>query len=524
MALFKGLFINKKTGETPDIPSNLAAVVSKTRDKDGRIELQINVATPKNPQAAGSSTAASTADILNTLTQETSVNINAIVNSYEDLFDDDEDSNTQRADSEEPDDEVTCNQKITGISGQIYTQRDVYNAQLSFALLRQTRNVLDMNHSHLKQADVRNKDVLEKYQQALLTLQGSENKAMNLIQDMKSSTQFNWVRFLKTHAKKQQQVLQPSSVRKGKTPKKTTSSSASSNKPRKNPMRDTTVPIFDNGDPDDDPSSSSDSSDSDSDDDYEDAQPRIPHRKRTPSRRSRSRDTSGKRGNDMPLIKFDGNDDVAGWIHQMELTQDDMGWSDRKLCRVALRCLDKTAAVWLQTLHKRGFTFSSWKGSDGLRKRLETRFGECTKGVGRTYQTMLQRPEETAEQFYDRASQAVALRDAGFPNICWTQLGRSWRISPTQTKCSDLRRPGKRRKERNLLQIKGNTGTRTPMPPPQTTRIGAENALTATICGKTVQNATGTRYSSNNKPVRQQAVRLPAASQNMPRIFKCRTM
>jgi len=409
MALFKGLFVNKKTGETPEVPSNLAAVVSKTRDKDGRIELQINVATPENPQAGGTSTAASTADILNTLTHETSANINSIVNRYEDIFDDEEDANAQRGDSEEPDDEVICNRKITGQSGQVYTQRDVYNAQLSLALIRQTRNVLDMHHSHLKQGDVRNKDVLEKYHEALLTLRGSETKAMDLIMDMKSTTQFNWVRFLRTHAKKQQQLLQSSSDRKGKTPKKSASSSDSSKKTKKNPMHDTTVPIFDNGDPDDDPSSSSDSSDSDDDDDFEDAQPRLTQRRRTPSRRSR--DASGTRRSDMPMIKFDGKDDVAGWIHQMELTQDDMGWSDRQLCRVALRCLEKTAAVWLQTLHKRGFTFSSWKGSDGLRKRLETRFGECTKGVGRTYQTMLQRSEETAEQFYDRASQAVALRD-----------------------------------------------------------------------------------------------------------------
>jgi len=411
MALFRGLFVNKKTGETPDVPSNLAAVVSKTRDKDGRIELQINVATPEDPQAGGTSTAASTADILATLTNETSNNINAIVNSYEDLFDDEEDSNAQRADSEEPDDEVICNRKITGNSGQVYTQRDIYNAQLSLALLRQTRNVLDMNHSHLKPGDVRNKDVLKKYNEAIVTLRESEAKAINLITDMKSSTQFNWVRFLKTHAKKQQQLLRSSSERKGKTPKKSTSSSDSNKKTTKNSMHDTTVPIFNTGDPDDDPSSSDDSSDEDSDDEFEDARPQPTPRKRTPSRRTRSRDASGHRRNDMPLIKFDGKEDVAGWIHQMELTQDDMGWSDRQLCRVALRCLDKTAAVWLQTLHKRGFTFSSWKGSNGLRKRMETRFGECTKGVGRTYQTMLQRSDENAEHFYDRASQAVALRD-----------------------------------------------------------------------------------------------------------------
>jgi len=411
MALFKGLFVNKKTGETPNVPSNLAAVVSKTRDKDGRIELQINVATPEDPQAGGTSTVASTADILTTLTSETSHNINAIVNTYEDLFDDEEDPNTQRADSEEPDDEVTCNRKITGISGQVYTQRDIYNAQLSLALLRQTRNVLDMNHSHYKPGDVRNKDILEKYNEAVITLRGSETKAMNLITDMKSSTQFNWVRFLKTHAKKQQQVLQSSSARKGKTPKKSASSSDSSKRTKKNHMHDTTVPIFDNGGPDDDPSSSSDSSDSDSDDDFEDAQPQYTPRRRSSSRRHQPRDVSGHRRSDMPMIKFDGKDDVSGWIHQMELTQDDMGWSDRQLCKVALRCLEKTAAVWLQTLHKRGFTFSTWKGSNGLRKRMETRFGECTKGVGRTYQTMLQRTDETAEHFYDRASQAVALRD-----------------------------------------------------------------------------------------------------------------
>jgi len=209
-------------------------------------------------------------------------------------------------------------------------------------------------------------------------------------------------------------VLQPSSARKGKTPKKSTSASDSSKNGKKNKMHDTTVPIFNTGDPDDDPSSSDDSSDSDSDDDdFQDAhaQPRVTRRKGMSSHRSCSRDGSGKRRNDMPLIKFDGKEDVAGWIYQMELTQDDMGWSDRQLCKVALRCLEKTAAVWLQTLHKRGFTFSTWKGSEGLRKRMETRFGECTKGVGRTYQTMLQRSEETVEQFYDRASQAVALRD-----------------------------------------------------------------------------------------------------------------
>jgi len=408
MALFKGLFVNKKTGETPDVPSNLAAVVSKTRDKDGRIELQINVATPENPQAGGSSTAARTADILNTLTNETSVNINDIVNRYEDLFDDEEDPNAPRAQSEEPDDEVIVNQKITGLSGQIYTQRDIYNAQLSLALLRQTKNVLDMNHSHLKQGDVRNKDALEKYHAALVQIKGCETKAMDLIKDMKSSTQFNWVRFLKTHAKKQQQVLQPRTDRKGKTPKKSDSSSDSSKNGKKNPMHDATVPIFQNDDPDDDPSSSDDSSDSDSDDDdFQDAQPRVARS----NGKSGSRDGSSKRRNDMPLIKYDGKEDVAGWIYQMELTQDDMGWSDRQLCKVALRCLEKTAAVWLQTLHKRGFTFTTWKGSNGLRKRMETRFGECTKGLGRTYQTMLQRPEETVEQFYDRASQAVALRD-----------------------------------------------------------------------------------------------------------------
>jgi len=412
MALFKGLFVNKKTGEDANVPSNLAAVVSKTRDKDGRIELQINVATPESPQAGGSSAAASTADILNTLTQETSVNINSIVNTYEDLFEDDEDPNSQRADSEELDDEVTCNQKVTGLSGQVYTQKDIYNAQLSLALLRQTRNVLDMNHSHLKQGDVRNKDVIEKYNEALVLLLGSENKAMNLLKDMKSTTQFNWVRFLKTHARRQQQVLQQSGNRKGKQPIKG-SSSSDSNKKKKVSATDTTVPEIHNqdNDPDDDPSSSSDSSDSDSDDDFVDAPEPRRTRRRTAAARSASRDGSGKRGNDMPLVKFDGKDDVAGWIHQMELAQDDMGWLNRKLCRVALRCLDKTAAVWLQTLHKRGFTFSSWKGSNGLRKRLETRFGECTKGVGRTYQTMLQKREETVEQFYDRASQAVALRD-----------------------------------------------------------------------------------------------------------------
>jgi len=412
MALFKGLFVNKKTGETPDVPSNLAAVVSKTRDKDGRIELQINVATPEQPQAGGSSTAARTADILNTLTNETSVNINDIVNRYEDLFEDEEDPNASRAQSEELDDEVIVNRKVTGLSGQIYTQRDIYNAQLSLALLRQTKNVLDMNHSHLKQGDVRNKDALEKYHEALVQIKACETKAMELITDMKSSTQFNWVRFLKTHAKKQQQVLQSSSDRKGKTPKKSDSSSNSSKNGKRNQMHDTTVPMFENDDPDDDPSSSDDSSDSDSDDDdFQDAQPRVAGAGGRSTRRNSSRDSSSKRRNDMPLIKYDGKDDVAGWIYQMELTQDDMGWSDRQLCKVALRCLEKTAAVWLQTLHKRGFTFTTWKGSNGLRKRMETRFGECTKGLGRTYQTMLQRPEETVEQFYDRASQAVALRD-----------------------------------------------------------------------------------------------------------------
>jgi len=410
MALFKGLFVNKKTGEDANVPSNLAAVVSKTRDKDGRIELQINVATPENPQAGGSSAAASTADILSTLTQETTVNINSIVNSYEDLFEDDEDPTSARADSEELDDEVTCNQKVTGISGQIYTQKDIYNAQLSLALLRQTKNVLDMNHSYLKPGDVRNEDVLKKYNEAIVLLKGSEKKAMNLLTDMKSTTQYSWVRFLKAHARKQQLVLQHSGNRKGKQPVKGSSSSDSNKK--KVSANDTTIPeTYDqDNDPDDDPSSS-DSSDSDSDDDFVDAPEPRRTRRRTAAARSRSRDTSGKRGNDMPLVKFDGKDDVAGWIHQMELTQDDMGWSDRKLCRVALRCLDKTAAVWLQTLHKRGFTFSSWKGSDGLRKRLETRFGECTKGVGRTYQTMFQKGDESVEQFYDRASQAVALRD-----------------------------------------------------------------------------------------------------------------
>jgi len=413
MALFKGLFVNKKTGESASVPSNLAAIVSKTRDKDGRIELQINVATPENPQAGGSSTAASTADILNTLTQETSVNINTIVNNYEDLFEDEEDPNTQRAESEEMDDEVICNQKITGLSGQIYTQKDIYNVQLSLALLRQTRNVLDMNHSHLKQGDVRNKDVIEKYNDALVMLLGSENKAMNLLKDMKSSTQFNWVGFLKTHARKQRQILQQPGDRKGEKPAKG-SSSSDSNKKNNISSVNTTAPENPDhdDDPDDDPSSSSDSSDSESDDDFVNApEPRRTPQRKSAAARSRSRDGSGKRGNDMTLVKFDGKDDVAGWIHQMELAQDDMGWSDRKLCRVALRCLDKTAAVWLQTLHKRGFTFSSWKGSNGLRKRLKTRFGECTKGVGRTYQTMFQKQEESVEQFYDRASQAVAQRD-----------------------------------------------------------------------------------------------------------------
>jgi len=416
MALFKGLFANKKYGENQEaeVPSSMASIISKTRNADGRIELQINVATPENPQEGTSSTAPATDNSLAALTQETSANINNVVNAYEDLFEEEDEEAQTRALSEEPDEEVICNQRITGNSGKVYNQKDVYNAKVSLALLRQTKNVLDMNHSHLKLTDVRNKQVLEKYHQALLCLNANEKKAMDLITDMKQSTQFNWVTFLRDHARKQQYVLR-SGDKKGKKPLKSSGSDSSKSGKKTNksaPVPDVTQ---NDPDPDDDPSSDSSSSDNDSDsddDDFQDAQ--LPNRtpqRRSARTRSSSRDTSRRRDNDMPLVKFDGKEDVAGWIHQMELTQDDMGWSDRKLCRVALRCLDKKAAVWLQTLHQRGFTFSHWKGSDGLKKKLETRFGESTKGVGRTYQTMLQRQEESAEDFYDRASQAVALRD-----------------------------------------------------------------------------------------------------------------
>jgi len=417
MALFKGLFANKKYGENQeaDVPSTMASIISKTRNKDGQIELQINVATPEGvPEGEGASTSSgNTANILATLTQETSTNINSIVNAYEDIFEEEDEEAHQRALSEEPDEEVICNQRVTGNSGQVYNQKDIYNAKVSLALLRQTKNVLDMNHSHLKLTDVRNKEVMEKYHQALLLLNASEKKAMDLITDMKQSTQFNWVNFLKAHARRQQHVLRGGD-RKGKQPLKTSGSDSSKNGKKTQKSAPIGNVSQNDPDPDDDPSSdsSSEDDDSDSDDDFQDAQmPRVTPRRRTARTRSTSRDTSRRRDNDMPLVKFDGKEDVSGWIHQMELTQDDMGWSDRKLCRVALRCLDKKAAVWLQTLHQRGFTFSNWKGTDGLRKKLETRFGESTKGVGRTYQTMLQRQDESAEDFYDRASQAVALRD-----------------------------------------------------------------------------------------------------------------
>jgi len=135
-------------------------------------------------------------------------------------------------------------------------------------------------------------------------------------------------------------------------------------------------------------------------------------RRRSPSpsparrRHSRSRESGS-------LPSFNGKTSLEGWIQMIELAADDCDWSDRTICRKALRQLTDKAADWLTNQMDRGTAFRKWDGNSGLKEVLTYRFGSNPGRFSRmsAWQTLRQNKNESVVDFYDRCERAIAIRD-----------------------------------------------------------------------------------------------------------------
>jgi len=142
--------------------------------------------------------------------------------------------------------------------------------------------------------------------------------------------------------------------------------------------------------------------------------PRSPsgRRRRSPTtsparrRRSRSRDSGS-------LPVFNGKSSLEGWMQMIELAADDCDWSDRTICRKALRQLTDKAADWLTNQMDRGTAFRKWDGHSGLKEALTYRFGSNPGRFSRmsAWQTLRQTENESVVDFFDRCERAIAIRD-----------------------------------------------------------------------------------------------------------------